>query len=234
MTNTIFHLFQLQKLDTHRDVLHNRLDAIQDIIKKDTSVITAKQNLSNLDTELSILKGELSGIEDIIKNKRVKIELAEASLYGGSIKNPKELQDIQKEITSIKTNIQSLEDKQLLKLIEIEEKESEVASAGKDFKIVTRKSDELNAELITESNSLNLELQKLHLESIAIIDQISPENYSKYIEMRKRKKGIAISKVEDQCCSVCGTTLTPAECQNAKVPNAFVYCGSCGRILYAG
>ena len=65
-------------------MINNRLDAIQAIIKKDTSVIEVKQILSNLDSELLILKGELNGIEEIIKNKRVKIELAEASLYGGS------------------------------------------------------------------------------------------------------------------------------------------------------
>jgi len=54
-----------------------------------------------------------------------------------------------------------------------------------------------------------------------------------YESLRQKKKGVAISKVEDQTCSICGATLTPAECQVAKSQNKNIQCPSCGRLLYA-
>jgi predicted nucleic acid-binding Zn-ribbon protein len=66
-----------------------------------------------------------------------------------------------------------------------------------------------------------------------MVSQVGDDLLSLYDALRSKKKGIAVSKIEDQMCSVCGSTLTPAECQSAKSRIDIISCPTCGRILYA-
>ena len=55
---------------------------------------------------------------------------------------------------------------------------------------------------------------------------------SSYEDLRKQKRGVAVSEVEDGACASCGTTLNAALQQNAR-SQKLAYCPSCGRILFA-
>lgn len=234
MTNPIFHLFQLQKLDIRLDALHSRLKEINVILSNDKSVIEAQEQFFLVSSILSETKKASGEIEEQIKIRKLKIEQSESSLYSGIIKNPKELQDVQKEIASIKSTIASLEDKELVKMVEIDDLEREYLIAENTLNLRKDQSLERNNELIIESNAHQQEISKIEIESKAILDQIPLDYQEKYKNLRARKKGIAISRVEDNSCSVCGSSLTPADCQLAKSSSNVVFCNSCGRILYAG
>lgn len=233
MTHPVFHLYQLQKLDTILDSKRLRLAEIDAIIRNEKSVIEAQTSFDMAATNLSIAKKELTEIEDQIKTRSLKIEQSESSLYSGTIKNPKELQDIQKEIASLKGIIASLEEKELEKLVQIEELEQVHQTTEKILSTRQKEVLERNRSLIYEKENCELEITRLEIESRAVCDQVSSEHIDRYLELRKKKKGIAISIVEDGSCSICGGPLTPAECQAAKSPSSVSYCDSCGRILYA-
>lgn len=233
MTHPVFHLYQLQKLDTILDSKRLRLVEIDSIITNEKSVIEAQTAFNLAATHLTIAKKELTEIEDQIKTRSLKIEQSESSLYSGTIKNPKELQDIQKEIVSLKGIIASLEEKELEKLVQIDELEQVLQTTERLFSTRKKEVLERNKSLISEQGNCEMEITRLEVESRAVRDQVSSEHIDRYLELRKKKKGIAISKVEDGSCSICGAPLTPAECQAAKSSSVISFCDSCGRILYA-
>ncbi|HQF62949.1 MAG TPA: hypothetical protein PLT26_10645 [Anaerolineaceae bacterium] len=180
------------------------------------------------------LQHALREMEEITRAKRIKIEQSEAALYGGSVRSPKELQDLQTEVASLKKHLATLEDQQLEKMMQLEAAEAQQAEAQRAF-------DELDEQLISEYASLNgeksqLERQRerLNAERTVISGQISAENLEVYQRLRQQKKGQAVVPIEDESCGVCGATLTPAECQAAKSPLKIIFCSACGRILYAG
>lgn len=234
MPNPVFHLYQLQKIDLRQDALQARLQEIEKILSRNDKVAQVESEFIAVEKRLNFVKSELSDIESQIRNKKVKIEQSESSLYSGTVKNPKELQDLQKEIMSIKSAIISLEDHELEKMLEVEEIESEFNLKKAVLTEAQEESVRLFGKLHLEAESCRTEILKLKTESKASVDQLSPELLSRYKQLRDKKKGIAVSHIEDGCCTVCGAELTPAECQTAKSSLTILTCNSCGRILYAG
>ena len=108
--NQSFHLFQLQKIDSQLDNLNKRIHEIDGIIAGDRSVVEAQDALSAAKANHQKARHHLSECEDRVSSKRIKIEQSEANLYSGSIRNPKELQDLQMEIGSLKRHLADLED----------------------------------------------------------------------------------------------------------------------------
>lgn len=234
MANTIFHLYQLQKLDSRMDFIKDRLAKISTILNSDSRIAAAENELKVKKELFGIQQKKLNDIEEAIHSRRMKIEQSEASLYGGGIKNPKELQDIQKEIASIKTSILALEDTQLEVMFAVETAEIAVTTAESGLESIKDMVAAEHSQLIEEKNVLEQDLRKATQARSAISGQITTDSNNLYEGLRIKKKGIAVTIIEDRCCSACGTELTPAEFQAAKSSGSLFYCSSCGRLLYAG
>ena len=78
------------------------------------------------------------------------------------------------------------------------------------------------------------DLEKLDSERQLAVSQIKPQHLVTYEEIRKKKKNIAVTIVEDNTCSACGVSITPSDWQAARSPDQIIFCPSCSRILYAG
>ena len=234
MTNPSFHLFQLQKIDTRIDALTKRLIEIDRMRNDNSARMEIEQSLSAAEGIYSQQKMNYETIEEKVHAKKLKIEQSESSLYGGLVKNPKELQDLQTEIKSLKHAVSTLEDEQLEQLVEMETTEGQVININNSL---TELDARLAVELSTffsEEAEKKFEKEKLLQERKAVLDQVNPEFLVTYQALRKSKNGIAVTAIEEGSCQVCGSTLTPADCQTAKSPSRMATCSSCGRILYAG
>jgi len=231
--NSVFHLYQLQKIDSQLMANLNRLQGIEQLLLNDHTLQRVKLEVDRIKEDLDGHKIENDKLEESILNRRNKLEQAESSLYSGNIKNPKELQDLQKEISFIKTNITSLEDEQLESMMKIESTEKALHLSLDQLKNAALEFSDHNALLLEEKKHLVLMDQHLMEERELVISQLDADLLHVYDALRSKKKGIAVSKVEDQTCSVCGATLTPAECQSARSNVAYISCPTCGRILYA-
>jgi uncharacterized protein len=227
-------LFQLQKIDTRNDLIKQEISKLQDLIQSDNRLHLAVGKFEQLEIELANLVERLNEVESVIKQKRLKIEQSESAMYAGSIKNPKELQDLQKEITLIKTSILHLEESQMTLMLEVEEKENESKNG---YKLVQDTEGEVNkfaVEAKIKIEHFENELKKIASERDAFLLQIRPDTLTLYNSLRSKKKGVAVCNIEDNCCSGCGAQLTPAEVQSVHISSQLVTCGSCARFLTSG
>lgn len=231
--NPVFHLYQLQKIDSELHLNLMRLHAIDLKLRDDVIVKRNRDSVESIKAQLNDLRQKSVGLDEKIQTRRTKLEQSDSSLYSGTIKNPKELQDLQKEISHIKSTIAALEDEQLELLIQIEALEENYNSSLILLQNSISEFEKNNYTLISEKQRLEQENSRLFEERDMVSSQVSAALLEVYESLREKKKGIAISKVEEQTCSVCGTTLTPAECQSAKFNSGNIRCPSCGRILYA-
>jgi uncharacterized protein len=228
------HLYSLQKTDLQIDKINLRLNEIDKILKSDKRVIDAQNNLDSVMERLKLSKRNLTLIEDEVQANKIKQETNESSLYGGRIHNPKELQDLQKDIEARKKNLLHLEEKQLESMISLEEIEKEKSTADDaliqaQIMVIQQKAALSGEKELLLKNKANLENEKS-----AISTSISSENIQIYQKLRQQKKGIAVSSVDDDACASCGSDLRPEEIQFAKSPNQLYFCLSCGRILFIG
>ena len=229
-----FKLFRLQQIDSQIDRIHVRLLEIEVVLKEDSALRQAQNNLESFSNQLKDVRREVYLAELEVQSQRIKIEQTEASLYGNKIRNPKELQDLENEAASLKRYLIVLEDRQLDAMVVVEtaeEKEAEAAAVFYNVRITNAKQ---NATLGEEKNSLLKDLHNQESERQATTTSILPEGIGLYEQLRQTRRGVAVAKVTDRACSACGTTLSAALLSAARSPHQITRCTTCGRILYAG
>ncbi|MBI3170584.1 MAG: hypothetical protein HYZ22_19050, partial [Chloroflexi bacterium] len=166
-----------------------------------------------------------------VDSLKIKIEQAESSLYGGSVKNPKELQDLQKDVASLKKHLGTLEERQLEAMLLSETAEAEMEKARADLEVVRSRLGNEHKKLLDEQNELIKQMESFGQEREAALAPIDAPLLVAYEDLRKKKRGVAVTEVEDGACASCGTTLNAALQQNAR-SQKLAYCPSCGRILF--
>lgn len=227
-------LFRLQKLDTAIDKTTSRLKEIEKALSDNRLVKQAKREFEQAQGKSKTIRINLNQIEDKVEAQRIKRKTDQAALFSGRIKNPKELQDLQRETEALKKYIAQLEDEQLEIMIEYEEAEKIRNQAEKRLAQAKGKAIEDNAALSSEKIKLESDLERFLREKQAVIQSISPASYQLYTGLRKSKRGIAIATITDGCCSICGQSMTPADLQSIRSSSQLVFCPSCGRIIFDG
>jgi predicted nucleic acid-binding Zn-ribbon protein len=227
-------LYQLQTIDSEIDRINKRIDAINTIISSDQEVIKSLASLEGSKKKQSLQLKSLEKIEDEVSRNKTKIKQSEDKLYSGVVKNPKELQDLQTEIKSIKNRITDLEDEQLEIMLVLEEIEAEVKQKDLSYQQLVEEKTKNNASLLQEKKDLEIDLQKQLTQKAPAINQISEDVLAKYEHLRKIRSGVAVAILDDNTCSACGTSLTSSDVQKVRAHDADYFCSSCKRFLFSG
>jgi predicted nucleic acid-binding Zn-ribbon protein len=226
-------LYRLQQVDSQIDVIQARQKWIQDSLQNDVKLRSATQTFEAADNKYKDAARALKQTEAEVEKQRIKIEQTEASLYGGRVQNPKELQDLQKDIASLKKHLQTLEERELEAMVLAETTENELQIAKLELEQTQADLKEQNRDLANENDALNKNLERLEHERNAILSDLVSSAVNTYDQIRKQRRGIAVTTISDSACSACGTTLTLSLQQNARSTTQLCNCPTCGRILYA-
>ncbi len=227
-------LFRLQQIDSHLDQVKHRLQEIQAALSEDAVLQQALQVNANAEAFLNGERQKLRLAENEVGGQKIKIGQNESTLYGGKVQNPKELQDLQKEVASLKKYLSILEDRQLEAMMAVEEAEAEYEKTDAAVKAVQANLIQQQSQLRGEQTSLQEQLERLMVERQAAVAPLSPQDSALYEQLRQTRRGVAVARIANRTCGACGTTLTPALAQLAQVPDQIVRCPTCGRILYSG
>jgi predicted nucleic acid-binding Zn-ribbon protein len=168
-----------------------------------------------------------------VEKQRIKLQQTEASLYGGLVHNPKELQDLQKDVVSLKKHLETLEERELEAMEAIENTENELKNAQAELERVKASKGEQFRNLTEESTILNRDIERYSSERLAVMTDLTSPALSSYEQIRKLRRGLAVTNLSDGSCAACGTTLTASQQQSARSSGQLFYCPGCGRILYA-
>lgn len=226
-------LYRLQQVDSQIDQIQARLRTIQQVLENDAELSLARDSLTAAGTKHREAEGLLKISEADVEKQRIKIEQTEASLYGGRVHNPKELQDLQKDAASLKRHLETLEERQLEAMLAAESAEKDLQIAQTEMEHVQSRLRDQNRDLTVESESLRRDLERLSSERQAVVKDIAAQALGDYEQLRRQKRGIAITTVADQACEACGTTLTASQQQSARSTRQLFHCPTCGRILFA-
>jgi predicted nucleic acid-binding Zn-ribbon protein len=224
-------LLELQLIDSQIDKNQNRRLVIKKILDDDKEIISAEKQLEAVEEEFKTISKSLRDAEHKVQDQRNKIHQTDTKLYGGTIKNPKELQDLQLESKSLKRYLRVLEDRQLELMLEFDDAKEMVAQAQVYLDKILEKTENAHTDLKKENSKItgeNKYLLSTRKEKISTISQADIEIYER---LRKQRFGVAVSEVIDRACSACGATLTAALAQAARFPSQISYCETCGRIL---
>ena len=226
-------LYRLQQVDSQLDHAHARLKAIQQTLENDEELRRSMERFAAAEKQYKETERLLKLSEQEVEKQRIKLQQTEASLYGGLVHNPKELQDLQKDVVSLKKHLETLEERELEAMQASEDAENELKNAQADLERVKASKGEQFQSLTKESTVLNRDLERFSSERLAVMQDLTAPALSSYEQIRKLRRGLAVTNLSDGSCAACGTTLTASQQQTARSSSQLFYCPSCGRILYA-
>jgi uncharacterized protein len=232
--NISFNLYQLQKIDSQIEERYKRLVAIEKEMGGSPELKKARLDVSEALNLFDHSNQEFEEVNHKVETKKFKIDQSESSLYKGTEKNPKVLQDLQKEIAFLKKNLLDLNDELLEKMIIRENSETIYKKAKDDQQIEETKFNSIKALLTSERENIEISINRLAVERKANIEQIPTVYLKEYESLIEDKKGIAVATLQDNSCSVCGTTFTPSQCQASHSQAEIFHCPTCHRIVYGG
>jgi hypothetical protein len=229
-----FNLYRLQQVDSRLDRLRTRLIEIAELLGEDDAVQAAQTEHARAETAVSAARSELRTEEAKTQDLRFKLEQTENRLYGGKVTNPKELQDLQMELGSLKNYLETLEERQLEAMVTLEDAETRHASAAATLKQVAADRIAGNATLSGEQSRLKAEIASLESERAVANNAVTAEDRELYDRLRVKRGGVAVASASSRNCGACGTTLSSTLYQAARSPAQLIFCDTCGRVLYAG
>jgi predicted nucleic acid-binding Zn-ribbon protein len=227
-------LFQLQEIDLEIDQSQARIEEIESILEQDEEIRNAHSLLERREQTLSKSRADNSSAEHAVALQREKIANNEAALYGGSVTNPKELQDLQMELESLKRHLETLEDRYLEAMVALEQAEQAHLEAMETLDVLQQRKSRENKQLSEEKDQLINNLQRLDEQRQAAVTVISETDASLYLDLRQRLNGKALAVVSEGVCSACGVELARSKQQEVSSGNELIRCSQCSRILYAG
>jgi len=223
-------LYQLQEVDLKLAANQQQQDRVNGQLGESQEVARVRARLEAERQRLEELESQQHDVEWEIDDLTTKLKATEEQLFGGKIRNPKELTNLQREADDLKTRRSQLEDRALGLMDQAE-------SITKSIDNLTGDLSKLEAEWRSQQEKLSVELAELKAVHARLSDErqqlalgIVPGTIEIYEQLRLRR-GTAVARVEQGTCRGCQITLPTTELQQVR-GGGLVRCGSCGRILF--
>lgn len=233
---TFEELLELQEFDLRADRLRHRL-----------AVLDERKRLDEIRSELAAFDGETDRIrqqrdefgriqkrhEDeaaIIETKAAEID---ATLYGGSVTSPRELQALQAELESVRGRQSQIED-QILETMELIDPLDADLTARVDHRAGIMEREAVAAEeLEAAERGIRDELTEVEVHREALVPSIPPDLLAHYESLRERLDGVGVAKLTGNTCGGCHLMLSATELDRIRhePADALVHCEECGRLL---
>jgi predicted nucleic acid-binding Zn-ribbon protein len=215
---------EIARLQTLLEAVPARLEAIdQEIQSGSAAVARAKDKLAANQKKRRDLEGEVKGIrENIAKYKRQQ----------NDVKSNKEYDALNREIAETQAKIDGLEEAILNEMIAADDIEKEIKAAQKhqtdEEGHLKRDKETVAAEKADlDKQKAGIEAERKSLQPAVPADQLRA-----YERIHKKMGGTAMSRVNDDFCSLCMMRVRPQLLDEIIAGKALITCEACGRILY--
>jgi predicted nucleic acid-binding Zn-ribbon protein len=228
----ISQLFDLQQIDSSLDRRVARMRQIDEQMADSPELVAARaakdESRALLTTRQSALKRLTHDAEDV----SIRLKTQEKRLYGGSIKNPKELSQVQEEVDHLKQRMKALDDTILEAMLEVEEAETLLANRSNELDKIDQDAKQFHAGLVEEKDKLTEQAKVLQVKRQRAIADIPWADLQAYERMRRARAGVAVAAVHQGLCGGCHVSVPAHVLRTARSSSEFTPCPSCGRILY--
>ena len=183
-------------------------------------VVLGRQETVRRDLELSIGSFQEKGKE------------LEEKLYGGSVRNSRELEGMNLELNLLRENQRKQEEELLSALEKIDETERKLGGFEGALREIETSRVQQREQLLTERAQLETESAALEERRGSVTSQVSVEHLRLYDRLCAARQGQAVARVERGVCRGCRISLPTRVVQQARTSQRLMQCPSCSRILY--
>lgn len=227
-------LYQLQQYDSGIDQAIKRIQSIDSILGDTTEFDSALKKQVELKFFLDEKQKILKSAEHTVEVQNQKIIQNQNKLYSGAITNPKDLEDLQLESTSLLKYLSVLEERQLEAMLEFDQAQVNYDQISAQVEEISLKKQTESEILSAEKSDLESGISSLRSDREALLTRAEILELPIYEILRKSSGGIAVTLMQNSSCSACGSNIPSAIEQEARSPTKLSFCPACKRILYPG
>lgn len=224
-------LYHVQELELEIIDHRKRIKEI-DIQLEDNKVVTnAEAEQQSAQETFDAIRLRVKDMEQQIEAVANKRKATETRLYSGNVKNPKELQDMQKEIESLTKRHAELDENLLLLIMERDEAKDMLELTNQELEKVKATWEAEHSDLLSEKSELEKKSETLMADRKDSLKAVHDDAMKQYNSLRTSKSNRPVAVMENRTCSVCGIEQNGAIASAVNKDDSLVYCQNCGRIL---
>lgn len=226
-------LWKLHLIDSGLVEVRKRAAALDPGKRIMSEIKALEEELETTGGEYKRLHAEQTDLELQQKSIDDKIKRADREIYGGKIINPREIENLQREITSLKAK-KDEHDFRLLELLDLMPPAKVVADQIQ-AKIDAKKKElgEHQKKVLLTKSQLEADFKTLNSQRGTALAQVPPALLPRYDAIRQNHDGTAMAQINMKTgtCGACGMKLPVKSIEHAK-EDRVVTCEACHRILY--
>lgn len=162
----------------------------------------------------------------------VDTRLARFDDHKAAVKTNQEYTALLHEISTAKGEKDAIEERLLVLMEEGDALTAAVKADEKALADEEARGRQAKAALAADRAQVEKELERLSGERARESRGVDASLLSKYQQLLKQRKGVAVSKMTGEICAACHVRLRPHVTQQVRRNDAIVQCDSCQRILY--
>ncbi len=223
-------LYRLQQTDdTLRDA-KKRLARVITLQSRSQELVASQKQVEETVRALEKWHAQQSNLNLELQSLNDKTKRSEDRLYSGLVKNPKELEDLQREIDSLGRRRSTLEDELLEAMIAYESAQEENSDAVGFHQEVREKWERQQSALNDEQAELVERIKRLTEQRKAQLKIIEPGYLATYENLAKRIGNLVVVELRNHRCTGCQVRV-PDNRVKAADEGQLATCDNCGRIL---
>ncbi len=224
-------LVHLQQLETAADEARRsladhpqRVAELESQLNKAREAVSAvRQRLTENQTARRVLEKDLAVVQGRLS--KFKDQLME-------VKTNREYQAMQKEIEVARSEVTTMEDRILERLLDADDIAATVKQAERqlasDESAVRAERDALERERAR----IERDLERFAADRQALVAEIDPSALATFESVARGRKGVAVAEARNGHCTVCHVRLRPQVFNEIRRNDSIIRCDSCQRILY--
>lgn len=224
-------LYALQQVDVEMASHAARLREIEAILASDQALREAHAALEAARKRLLQAQVRQRDLELEAQKLASELQATEAQLYGGRVRNPKELEGLEKKVQNLKKRRAALEDQVLEAMLASEEADT----AARENEAALRRLEAERAAtceaLTREREDLTARLEALKRRRETLVAGMPAGDLQAYEALRTRRGSRPVALVQGKACQECGIALPTAVLQRAREGTELIRCPNCDRIL---
>lgn len=232
MANPAKQLYDLQEVDLELSGKCARVQAIEGQLVESEALLAARDEVARAEALLAEMRKRQRDEEAEAADIGGKVKTLEARLYGGSIKNSKELAGIQAEADRLKGVKRSHEDAAIDIMMQAETAASALGAAREKLAGVEQEWARDQTRLLQEKGELTVQVEALERQRGVLRVDIPAPPLELYDALLGAKQGRAVARVERGTCQGCRINLPMSDIQRSRLGQELVRCSNCGRILF--
>ena len=232
-----FSLIKLAELQLLEKCMIKKIGQIN-TIKRNEQFAKLKLQLADISkshesaaNQLNALEQERKKLEDTLNLQNEKIKNIEAKLFSGTITSSKELFNYQEEIKQFKSSNDSLEDRELQIMMEIDECRPKLRDIEEKKTALEKEIKAMVKDINEKINDINKSIIEVKNKRRAAISEIPKDILIKYDSVKQKKGGIALAVMKNKVCDACRMELPAGELDKIKDLDQIYRCPTCGRML---